>query len=420
MDLLFHPTTLHYLAGLVLILLAAQALLTLYRAFNRVVAEREAAASAKAILEKRLARYHLESAGKTPGSQGWNGYRKFEVAKRVREADDVCSYYLVPHDKKAIPAFKPGQFLTFHVRIPNHSKPLTRCYSLSDAPAGNGPYRITVKRIPAMAPNGKPGVVSNYFFDHLGEGDIIDVAAPAGSFTLDPGADRPVVLIAGGIGVTPLLSMLEAILKGPNPGREVWFFYGVTCKRQHAFRTRLKELAETHKNLHYICCYSHKEEGDRQGEDYHFDQMITLNLLQQSLPSNNFPFYICGPSPMMSAVTEALEQWGVPAQDIHTEAFGPASVKQLHPTESAQTYEVAFAKSGKTVTWSSESGTLLDLAEQAGIAIDSGCRAGNCGSCLVAVHEGRVHYLHTPAAPVEEGSCLTCLALPKSKLVLDI
>src|ERR1044071_9897361 len=143
----------------------------------------------------------------------WNGYRKFTVAKKALECEEVCAFYLKPHDGKSLPAFKPGQYLTFQLDIPGRDKPLVRCYSISDGPHRNDYYRVTIKKEkpPADRPELPPGVASSYFCDTVKEGDILNVKAPAGHFCLDLARTNPIVLIAGGVGVTPLLCMAHAI-----------------------------------------------------------------------------------------------------------------------------------------------------------------------------------------------------------------
>src|SRR5688572_19904113 len=164
----------------------------------------------------------------------WNGYRKFAVAKKARECEDVCALYLKPHDGKALPPFKPGQYLTFQLDIPGRDKPLIRCYSLSDSPHHSGYYRVTIKKekCPANRPELPPGAASSYFADTVKEGDILNVKAPAGHFCLEMSRTNPIVLIAGGVGVTPLLCMAQA-LAASGSKRETWFFYGVRNGQEH-------------------------------------------------------------------------------------------------------------------------------------------------------------------------------------------
>lgn len=348
----------------------------------------------------------------------WNGYRKFVVTRKTPECGDVCSFYLAPHDGKPLPPFHPGQYLTFQLHLPGQSKPLIRCYSLSDAPTHPDRYRVTIKRVPRPAdkPDVPPGLSSNFFHDQIKEGDILDVKAPGGHFFLDLTTPAPVVLIAGGVGLTPILSMLNAIIES-GQRREVWFFYGVRNRLDHIQREHLVKLAAEHPGINFHVCYSNPAPDDK---DFRHDGRVSVDLFKKVLPTNKYHFYICGPPPMMSSLTQGLKDWGVPEADVHFEAFGPASVKKTAPpSPSKQSFQVEFARSGKTVPWDGSTTSLLDLAEANGVAIDSGCRAGNCGTCLVAMKSGEITYLHDPGFACETASCLTCCAIPKSNLSLD-
>jgi len=347
----------------------------------------------------------------------WNGFRKFRIVEKKRESDEICSFYLAPHDGKPLPTFQPGQYLTFQIRPPNHAKPVVRCYSLSERPGIPDRFRVTIKRIPS-------GLVSNHFHDHLNAGDIVDVKAPAGQFCLDLTRQTPIVLIGGGVGLTPLLSMLNAVVAA-GARREVWFFFGVRDGREHVFREHLQTLALQNPSLRLHVCYSQPADADRANPNpaFHHAERISIDLLQRVLPSSQFEFYLCGPPAMMADLSAGLKAWGVTEDKIFFEAFGAATVRkpELQHTGSTTTagFKIEFSRSGKKFAWEANAGNLLDFARRHGVTIDSGCRAGNCGTCLVAVKSGEVAYLHEPGVTVEQGSCLTCISTPKSALVLD-
>ncbi len=352
----------------------------------------------------------------------WNGWRKFLVAKKVQECADICSFYLAPHDQKPLPDFLPGQYLTFGLTIPGQGKQVVRCYSLSDCPRREH-YRVTIKRIPPRDPAGPPGLVSSFFHEQLHEGDILDVKAPSGQFYLDPAASSGVVLIGSGIGVTPMLSMLHELV-AKSSRREIWFFYGVRGRAEHIMKEDLERIAREHPNVHLHVCASRPETDYELGRDYHVHGRISVDLFRQLLPSNNFEFYLCGPGPMMQDVTAGLEAWGVPEKHIHYETFGPSSVKKVAAVISPEAREatgfaVQFKKSGQTLKWCGEHTSILDLAEAHGINIPSGCRAGSCGTCQVAVFSGTVDYIERSDFETEPGTRLTCIGAPKSDLVLD-
>lgn len=356
----------------------------------------------------------------------WNGFRKFQVVKKISECSDVASFYLAPHDGRPLPAFKPGQYITFQLQIPGEARPLIRCYSLSDSPDHPDYYRVTIKK--ALAPpevrEAKPGRVSCYFCNTIKEGDILDVKAPNGHFYLDLAEDKPVVLISGGVGVTPMVSMLNAIIASGRK-REAWFFFGARNRSDHIFKEYMAEIAAKHDFVRMHVCYSRPEATDVKGRDYHHEGRVSVDLMKELLPSNNYDYYICGPGPFMKSITDGLEFWGVPEKNVHFEAFGPATVKKAtpaptpHETDALSKMQISFSRSGKTLRWDPNVNSLLELAEANGIKIDAGCRAGNCGTCLVAIKSGEVSYMAGQGGSVESGSCLTCVCKPKSNIVLD-
>lgn len=358
----------------------------------------------------------------------WNGYRKFTVSRKVAECEDTYSFYLTPHNGRPLPPFKPGQYLTFELHPPNADKPLVRCYSLSDGALSDDHYRVTIKRAlpPANEPDIAPGIVSSYFSDHVKEGDILNVKAPSGRFFLDVEVDRPVVLISGGIGITPMLAIAR-LLTHIKDNREIYFFFGCRNSVDHMFRDEVIELQKTNPNMRLHICYSRPLGEDIQGEAYSHEGRVTIDLMKEILPSSNYEYYLCGPGSFMDTLVHGLYDWGVPKKDVKFEAFGPATVKSgpKEPKTQSETADQAvipieFARSGKTVPWDSEIGNLLEFAEKNGITtIEGGCRAGSCGSCLVAIKQGEVEYILEPGAAPEEGTCLSCICRPKGKLVID-
>jgi ferredoxin-NADP reductase len=412
--------------GLTLIgLVAGRLALDVATAVQRLRADRQRQAFELAKLQEELAvaRDRRRKLAEEPLS--WNGFRKFVVSRKITESAEVCSFLLQPHDAKPLPPFKPGQYLTFRLPATHGHTQLIRCYSLSDRPH-SGHYRVSIRR--ALPPPGvaaPPGLSSSLFHDQIQEGDLLDVRAPAGNFWLEPNEPEPVVLIGGGIGVTPVLSML-ATLAHQKSRRSVWFFYGVRHGRQHLFKAELEAIVRDHPHINLRVCYSQPAPEDRLGEDYHRAGRITVELLQRELPSSNFRFYYCGPGPMMEELTAGLRAWGVPESHLHFEAFGPQSVKRVSHAAGREAAPagagaplVTFRKSGTSLPWDGVHETLLDLAEHAGIAIPSGCRAGNCGTCVVAMQQGEVSYIQPPGCPPEARTCLTCIAQPKGHVVLE-
>jgi hypothetical protein len=367
----------------------------------------------------------------SPSAGAWPGWREFRVARREYEdaGASQCSFYLEPVDQALLPAFKPGQFLTFSLQAAEGSsagrRAITRCYSLSDRPEP-ARYRITVKRVPAPAGQTgvPPGVASNHLHDRVQVGDILQVKAPSGHFYVDPDPGVPAVLIGGGIGITPMMSMLRWIL-AEQPGRPTHLYYGVRNAQDLAFRPVLEELAASHPQFHLNVVYGRPGPGDAPGRDFHHAGHIDVDLLKHTLPHGRHQFYVCGPPPMMESLVPALAEWGVAEQDIHFEAFGPASVKtgRAAPREAASgpaaSFEIDFRRSGRTLVWDGQDETLLDFAERHAVAVDSGCRSGGCGSCETRLVSGTVRYAHAPDHDVAPGHCLLCVGTPTSALVLE-
>lgn len=255
-------------------------------------------------------------------SGGWADDRTFIVDRKVKETEDVTSFYLKPQDGLAIAKYKAGQYLTIKANIPGEKYTHIRHYSLSDAP-GNDVYRITVKREDASH-NDPDGIVSNYLHDHVQVGDALPFSAPAGDFILTT-ADAPLVLISGGIGITPLLSMLNTVVREQRD-RQVTFIHATANSKTHAFREHLLEMEENHPNVKSLVCYSSPTPHDRESHNYDVDGRIDLNWLQSVVPSKKADFYICGSIPFMESMYRMLTEWGVHQANIHYEAFSPLTM----------------------------------------------------------------------------------------------
>lgn len=409
-----------------LVIVALLFLVALYRQVMRLYQQWHSDRINRQLLEKKLETASLKYIyKKSIEAHGWNGYRKFTVVDKIVEAEDICSFYLKPHDEKALPMAKPGQYLTFRLNIPGQERTVIRCYSLSDMTLNRDYYRVTIKQLPAPKdkPDVQPGLSSSYFNQHVKAGDILDVKAPLGHFCLDTETALPIVLIAGGIGITPVLSMLYYLCE-TGDDREVWFFYGLPYGSECVFQESLRAINQKYPNVHVTIVFSRPKDSDQLGVDYDYKGHVNVALLKELLPGNNYEFYICGPPRLMNQMTQDLHEWGVPERHVHMEAFGPASVKQAEKgmgTASGSAtapVQVTFKKSNLTVEWCGEQ-SLLELAEAHQIAIDFGCRAGSCGTCSIALVEGAVDYPMRPDFEMERGTCLACMAKPKENIVVD-
>jgi uncharacterized protein len=366
----------------------------------------------------------------------WRGYRDFFVRRLVKENESVTSVYLVASDGKPIACFHPGQHLTLRLLIPGQTRPLIRCYSLSDSPeksnlrsdgAGTPYYRISVKEVPAPPERPEQGFGKASHFVHrtLAAGQRVEAKAPAGEFFLKEDSQRLVVLLAGGVGITPMISMLNHLVD-TKADRTVLLVYGVRNGQDHPFKQHLRELADTYENIHVVNCYSRPLSTDHLGGDYHVKGKVTPALLKKILPQPDAAFYLCGPPPFMQSLYDGLLDWGVAPGDIHYEVFGPASIQRPSSsgapsleTKDVMPVSIKFARSKVTAVWDGQQ-TLLEMAEAHQIPVDSGCRAGNCGTCCVAMISGQVEYPAGQKVECPVGHCLLCVAKPVEAIELDV
>ncbi len=359
-------------------------------------------------------------------------YRTFVVDRKEPESETITSFYLVPEDHAALSDFLPGQFLTFELSIPGQPKPVLRTYSLSDCPNA-GYYRVSIKREPPPAdrPDLAPGLSSNYFHDEVGIGTKLRVGAPRGKFHLDPEGERPVVLLSAGVGLTPMISMMNTIIQS-GARRPVWFLNGARHGREHAMGAHIRRMAGDNENVRAHIRYSQPGAADIEGRDYDSRGRVDIALLKQVLPFDDYDFYLCGPTPFMRSLYCGLLSLDVSEERIHYEFFGPASIlkedaKPIGPakaptaeTELAGGIQVNFARSGVTAAWDPACESILDLAERHGLNPDYSCRSGICHTCMCTLVEGEVEYLEEPLGEPDPGCALICCSRPKTNLVIEV
>jgi hypothetical protein len=354
-------------------------------------------------------------------------WRPFRIAKVVDESSVIRSFHLEPADGKAVLAHEAGQHLTIRVTPKGETRPVSRSYTISTAPS-DGAYRISVKR---------QGLVSSHLHDRLSAGDLIEARAPSGAFTIDALERRPAVLLAAGVGVTPMLAMLRhLVFEGLRKRRirPTWFFIAARTLAERAFDREISELVERAKGAVRLIRVLGDATGAEAGRDYDMLGRIDMDLFRSTLPLDGYDFYMCGPPAFMQSLYDQLRAIGAPDERIHAEAFGPASLVRtsdrpaaaLAPV-SAKPIPVAFAKSGKEARWEPGSGTLLELAEARGLSPDFNCRSGSCGACAVKIVSGKVTYEHPPQAKVDADVALICSAFPADqeaggadRLILDV
>ncbi|MBU9573553.1 NO-inducible flavohemoprotein [Burkholderia multivorans] len=249
---------------------------------------------------------------------GWTGWRSFIVRDKRPESSVITSFVLEPADGQPVANFEPGQYVSVAVDVPTLGLQQIRQYSLSDMPNGRT-YRISVKR-EGGGPY-PPGYVSCLLHDHVNVGDEVRLAAPYGCFHIDVDASTPIVLISGGVGLTPMISMLKRAIQDPK--RQVVFVHGARNSGVHAMRDRLRETACTHTNFSLIVFYDDPLAQDLPGRDYDHAGLVDVNAIKDAILLPDADYYICGPVPFMRLQHDALKQLDIPEARIHYEVFGP-------------------------------------------------------------------------------------------------
>jgi ferredoxin-NADP reductase/MOSC domain-containing protein YiiM/ferredoxin len=352
----------------------------------------------------------------------WPGFRQLTVAAITRESDSAISIRLEDAKGAPLPAARPGQYLTLRVQPDERQRSVLRNYSLS-GPPGAGYYRVTVKRE-------RGGVASGYLHTRLSVGDQLDIAAPRGTFILD-GTHAPVLLISAGIGATPVLAMLQALAQ-EHSDREVWWLHAARNSREHPFAAEARALLASLRNARANVYYSRPGPSDLAGRDFDSAGHLTAPLLAVLKPPLDAEAYLCGPTPFMDEINAGLATLGIEASRIHTEPFGPAPeitpgiaaapARRPHPPagQPGNGPTIEFARSDLTLPWSSEYGSLLELAEACDVPVRWSCRTGVCQTCETTLITGDVAYSPEPVEPPADGSLLICCSQPRDDLVLDL
>lgn len=343
-------------------------------------------------------------------------WRPFRVCHIQQESSSIRSLLLEPADGIARSPHLPGQYLPIRLTLPDQTQPLVRTYTLSSAPEDTL-YRISVKA---------DGLVSRHLHQ-LRVGEIIEARAPAGDFVLDAGGQRPIVLLAAGVGITPMVSMLRHLVhegRRVRTARKAWLFYGARSREERAFDHELAELRTRSKASLQIVRALTTAVGEP-GTDFEISGHLTLDALRRFLPFDDYDFYLCGPAPFMQSFYDGLRGMNIADDRIHFETFGPASVRRKHEmADDRYSIPVTFARSHKTISWTPVSGSLLELAESADLAPPFSCRSGSCGTCRSRILSGSVDYDRATIAEHDDEHALICCARPArnqaSPLTLDL
>ena len=328
---------------------------------------------------------------------------------------------LADPDGTALPEWLAGQSITLRISSDLSGPPLIRNYSLSNRP-GTGDYRISVKHEPH-------GQASGLIHTQVKLGDLLDVAAPRGTFFLSEG-DAPLILLSAGIGATPVLSMLHALVR-TRPARQVWWLHGARNSAEHAFgtesRTLLNQLSRSRSHIFY----SHPGPADRQGVDFTEHGRLSIESLGELGLPRDGDAYLCGPAAFMAELSAGLAAYGMDPARVHTELFGAAAA--LTPGIAATSIPphqpagppgpgpaIQFARSGICAPWGPPTSSLLEFAEACDVPTRWSCRTGVCHNCETPLLSGTVRYDPEPLERPAEGNILICCSQPAEAIVVDL
>lgn len=362
----------------------------------------------------------LVSAAEPPPA--WPGFRPLQVSQINRESSTVLSLVLESTDGKPLSPALPGQFVVLRIHPKSDAPAVLRNYSLSDLPSA-GHYRVSVKLE-------DHGVASGYLHHDLHSGDVLDVSAPRGTFTLKSGAG-PVVLLSAGVGATPVLAMLHA-LAAESSQREVWWLYGARNREDHPFRQESIQLIKSLAHGRSHIRYSRPGAQEKLGSDFDAPGRLDIPALEQLAVPQEADYYLCGPALFLRDLKAGLLAWGVSPARVHEEIFG--AVESITPgivaADARKPHQpagppgtgprVSFARSGIDVSWDPKYQSVLELAEACDVPVRWSCRTGVCHTCESALISGAVGYQPEPLQPPGEGNLLICCSRPRDDIAIDL
>jgi ferredoxin-NADP reductase/MOSC domain-containing protein YiiM len=352
----------------------------------------------------------------------WPGFRPLRVATLEQESANVISLSFESPDGSLLPAALPGQFLVLRLHVTPNAPALLRNYSMSGMPGAKA-WRVSVK-------HEVNGAGSSFLCNQVRTGDVLEVSAPRGTFTLKPG-EGPVVLASAGIGATPVLAMLHSLAASASP-REVWWLYGARNRSEHPFAQESRELLKALARSRSHVVYSKPTPADQIGRDYDSAGHLDTPLLDRLGVVRNADFYLCGPPSFLRSFTEGLKTWGADPARIRAEVFGPEEgmtpgiSPSVHPPVHLPSGSpgtgprISFTRSGLSVPWDRRFLSLLELAEACDVPVKWSCRTGVCHSCECALIGGAVAYQPDPLEPPAEGNVLICCSKPSSDIEIDL
>jgi ferredoxin-NADP reductase/predicted pyridoxine 5'-phosphate oxidase superfamily flavin-nucleotide-binding protein len=340
-----------------------------------------------------------------PLAAAWAGLRRFTITETRTENPEVKSLLLQPLDAAPIGQILPGQYVTVALPSDGSQPPRRRNYSVSGRPADRV-IRISVRK---LADDGLSGLVHR-----LAVGDEIHVGVPAGRFVFNSPPQRPVVFVSAGVGITPLLPMLETVV-AECAERDVWFVHAARNASYHLFAEEVRELAaRSAGRVRLFSAYSRAtgdEACDHRGR-------LEAGMLHRLVAADDADFYICGPDEFMTSLRQGLIGLGAEPKNIHFEVFGASSEGLAEKLAGLPERKITFAQTGKQLTWKPDCGSLLDLALSNDVKVPYSCRNGDCQSCIQKLVSGAADYPIGEVPVLAEGQVLLCQAVPKTDMVI--
>lgn len=354
-------------------------------------------------------------------------WQQWRIARVQQESSDIRSFYLDPQDSAVVP-FAAGQHLPMRI-VAAEEEALVRTYSVSSAPS-DGHIRISVKL---------QGKASRHLHEKVQVGDLLEVRAPLGSFTLVDENERPVVLIGAGVGITPMISMARELVaqnQQHQRARQIHLFQSARTLEGLPFQLELAELLQRSAGLlHIHRALSNPGTEALLDRDYQVAGRLAFAQVKARLPLDDYDFYLCGPAGFLQDMYDGLRGVNIPDHRIHAEAFGPSALRRseteqpptlAQPPAAEVPVPVYFSASATEARWKPGSGSLLELAESRGLTPEFSCRGGSCGTCAARLISGSVHYTNPPAQLPDGDNVLICCAVPAQTegtphpLVLDL
>lgn len=341
-------------------------------------------------------------------------FESYVVAKIIQESTTIKSFYLKHATKNQLENYLPGQFVTVQVPLKDGKGILTRNYTLSDAP-GKDYYRLTIKRE-------DQGEVSRYFHDHLKAGDRLRLSKPLGNFHLKMESEKAVVLLSGGVGITPMLSMLHYILEH-QWNRKVYFIHSSLNQSVQPFAQWLRQVESNHDQIHLTISHTLPEPNEQENIHFQHQGLLVREDLKKLIPEEEAEYYLCGPIAFMDSMFTHLTELGINDSHIFYEFFGEKKLwgeKNPDITSSNSNYEVFFKQTGLRMEWNNAFSNILDFAEANSLEPPSSCRMGTCLTCETALVKGTVQYNPEPFMDVPDDRILICCSRPTSDVEIDM